>query len=1024
MKTIKYAFAIAAVFLAGVILALLIIPSLFKENIISYIKNDINKEITAIIDVDDVHLSMISSFPDLRITFDSLSVTGTQEFEGIPLYQADKTYIDLDLLSVLQKKKTPTINFVRLDNPVIHILSYNDTLSNYDIMPSSSSDTSAFNFELAISNYTLNNAHIRYQDYALGVDLVMDELNHDGTGDFTQDVFDLKTRSRAGKLSFTFDDMTYLHEVSAELAADLHLDFLQNKFTLKDNKLTLNEFALRGDGFVQLEGDDITMEALLKSESQDFRSFLSLLPEVYLQDLKNITTRGEASVEAMIKGVYNAVNGSMPGFDVKVRISDGYLRFPSLSDDINNISADIRVKALRPDHKDMSIQVPVFQLFFGKESLSGKLMVENLTGQQNIEGALKADVNLGHFKNILPLKDVEKIGGLIKSDLSFKARMPDINSENYQNIDFKGDASITDFTYKATNEPLVFISQVQAAASPSKLSLTAEKMQLGKSDVSLTGDILNPLAFVSTQKNITVHLTGNSHYLDLNEWSSEEKADSSVPQTYAEPDKDISEILDQSNLNIQWVSDKIIWDTYQIDDLTLKGALAKNSILIDDFRAVLEGNDIRIKGIVTDAYDYLFNGGILSGEIDLYSKNMDLDRFMTLMPGDSEATTPMSVIPVPSHLNVMVHGQIDRLIYRQMLLTGFEGRMSIKDETLSIEDMSTSALGGQIKMQGLYSTENEGHPDFNLKLDLNHIKFLDAFQTFDLVKIAAPVSQYIKGLFNTTLVMQGKLGDQMIPDFSSLDASGYLETLHGTLSEFEPLQKASTLLGINELKNLDFSQTKNGFEINNGTVELKPFEKNIKGMDFRISGFHGLNKDMSYTMNLNIPREILKESPLGKSGVTGLAFLEEEAQKLGLPFKQTSHFKVDILIGGTLKNPTVKIVPRASEETHLKDVVSQQIETTKAQIKDTIRKEVEKRSEKIKDTIIKRTEKELDIATDSIITIVKREVYSRADSLSRGWIEDSLTNNVKDMLDNKAKDEIENIKNKLKDFNPLKRKGQ
>lgn len=1035
MKTIKILFKILALFSMGLVLALLIVPQLFRKDILSYIKNDINKNLNATVDVYDVQLSMIKSFPDLRVTLDSLSITGKDDFEDIPLYKADKTYLDLSLMSLIKKDIPPTINYIQLDNPVINILIVNDTLSNYSIMPSDNPDTTELKYELALKKYTLNNARIFYHDYDMDMQLTLEEFHHEGSGDFTQDVFDLKTYSKTPKLFLTYEGMSYLKEVNSELKADITVDFLQDKYTLKDNILRLNEFEMTGDGFVRFDQDDIIIEAQMKSESQDFRSLASLLPDVYLRDFEKVKTRGKASVDAYIKGIYNSLSGSMPGFDIKLNIQDAYLKYPDLPGDITQFFADIRVKATRPDYKDMYIQIPDFRCLFGKESLEGTLLVENLTGNQSMEGHLKADVNLSHIPSVLPLDKIETLTGEIKGDMTFKATMADIDNENYQNIKFDGSAHIKNLVYKSADQPRMAIPKAVALASPSRLSFNVENMELGKSDVTLVGTILNPLAFVSTQKDILVDIEGNSRFLDLNEWISDPSNKQEEIQVSYKADPEISDVLEHSNLKVKWDSEKILWDKFVIQNLTLKGSAAKNSILIDDFRTVFEGNDVAVKGIVGNAYDYVFNTGVLKGRIDLYSKNMDLDKFMTLIPTDNESESPMTIIPVPDNVDVDIHSKIDRLKYSSMVMSDFDGVLRIKDNILSIEDMTTSTLGGKIRMQGLYSTENERNPDFNLKLDLKSIRFLDAFQTFELIRIAAPISQYIKGIFNTTLVMQGKLGDQMIPDFSTLDASGFLETIHGSLENFEPLQKASTLLGVRELRNLDISDTKNWFEIKDGTIELKPFDKTFKGIDMTVSGFHGLKKEMSYTLNLSIPRELIKESQAGKQVAAGLSYLEKEAQRLGLPFKQGSHVRVDVLLGGTLRNPTVKVIPRSSEGSSLSDSISEKLADTESKIKDTIRREVEKRTAQVKDTLTKiaekeidkaktKAEKELDKAADSIKNVVKREVFSRADSLARGWIQDTVTQKVKDILDDKANDEVEKIKNKLKDFNPLKKKGK
>lgn len=1035
MKTLKILAKIFSIFIIGLFLATLIVPPLFKDDILSYIKNDINKDINAVLDVHDIEISLIKSFPDLRIRLDSLSLVGKDMFEDRLLYKAEKTYIDVSLISLLKKEKIPTINYIQLDKPVINIIILNDSLSNYLIFPTDDSDTTSFSYELALKKYKLVDGQINYHDHTLGVEVKLEGFNHDGKGDFTQDIFDLKTSSEARKMNFSYEGMTYLTDVEAQLDADINIDFLQDKYTLKDNILKLNELDITGDGFVQFEGKNTIIEAFLKSKSQEFRSIISLFPDMYTQDFKNVTTRGKASIEALIKGVYNSETESMPGFDIKMIIQNGYLKYPSLPEDVKDVFADIRIKASRPDYKDMSIHIPEFKLLLGKESIQGNLLAENLTGNQKMEGALKANVNLSNIKSVLPLTDVEKLSGFVTSDLSFSAKMSDIENENYQAIIFDGKAQVKNLEYQSKDQPRVSLSDATAQATPSKLIISADNVQLGKSDLSFNSVIMNPLAFVSTQKNMAVDISGSSKLFDLNEWqSSSTNATDDFSQPF-EMEDNMMDVLDESTVKINWKSDKILWDSYEINTLALKGSLAKNKIIIDNFTSLIEGSDMSITGIVNNAFDYLFNGEVLTGNIDFKSKKLDLNKFMSSVPdAQTEEDSPMKIIPVPENLNLKINSHIDQLTYTNLILADFKGILNIKDQELTIENMSTQTLGGNIQMQGLYNTVDAGKPDFSVKLDLSNIKFLDAFNTFDLFKVAAPIAQYIQGLFNTTLVMNGQLGDQMMPILSSLDASGFLETLHGTLKNFGPIQKASSMLGVKELNNIDLSYTRNWFEIKEGMVELKPFSKTIKGMDMTMAGFHGLNKNMEYTMNLVIPRELVKGTTTGKIAESGLSFIENEARKMGVNIDQGTHFLVDVLIGGTLRNPTVKIVPKSSQGSTINEAVASQIDDIQETLKDTITKEIQKRTTQIKDTLSKRAEKEIDKAktkaekeidkaVDSIKSTVKREVLTKADSLARGLITDSIRQKAKEILDGKAEEEVEKIKNKLKDFNPLKKKG-
>ncbi|MFZ1454624.1 MAG: hypothetical protein WAT46_01185, partial [Saprospiraceae bacterium] len=69
-------------------------------------------------------------------------------------------------------------------------------------------------------------------------------------------------------------------------------------------------------------------------------------------------------------------------------------------------------------------------------------------------------------------------------------------------------------------------------------------------------------------------------------------------------------------------------------------------------------------------------------------------------------------------------------------------------------------------------------------------------------------------------------------------------------------------------------------------------------------------------------------------------------------------------------------------------------------------------------------EKAANKAIDSIKAVAKDQVISRLDTLTKGVISDSLKQKAKDILDKKSNEEVDKIKEKLKDFNPFKKKKE
>ncbi len=1015
----------------ALLLAALILPYVFKDKLITFLKEDINKSLVATVDFSDASLSFIKSFPDVLVTIDSLSVIGQDQFDGIVLYKADKTSIDISLASVFGDNIVPKINNIELIRPEINIVSIDDKTANYLILKDTTT-TESTPYKLQLDHYSIENGKITYKDNLMDLVMLMKNVTHDGKGDFTQDVFDLSTKTKVDTLSVKFQGTNYVNNAKIDLAADINMNFPENKYSLKDNILMFNQLPVKADGFVQLNGDDILTDFIFQTASEDFKSFLSIIPNAFTADFKDVQTKGKASISGIVKGIYNGITGSMPGFDVKINVTDGFFKYPSLPQSVSDIFADINIKAMRPDYKDMNVNIPNFKMKLGGDPISGKLLASNLTGDQNVEGFVKGILNLKNILTSFPMKDVQELSGILKCDLDFKAKMSDVNNENYTAIKFDGDADGSNIVYKSVGMPKVVINKATASASPKSISFDATGMQLGKSDLNLKADISNPLAMFSTDKNMAVNIAGNAQFFDLNEWMAEPTSTNQNQEMH--PMEVNEELLKNTNITMVLSAKKALYDTYTLNNLKLDTKLAANAMDIRNMSGDTDGNDFAVSGAVLNAYDYLFNNGIIDGKILLTSNKFDANKYLTQTPAQQSAE-PLSVIPVPANVRMTIHTEIKDLTYTNMNLKDFKGDLEVMNQEVALRNVETQTLGGKINMEGIYNTTDITSPDFSVKLDLSKIKFAEAFSKIEMFKKIVPIAAYMDGIFNTTLVMKGKLGGEMMPDLATLDASGFIETLSGTIKGVNPIGKMADKLGLASLKEVNLANTKNWFDIVKGFLELKPFSKNIGGVDMTISGKHGFGKDMDYNFDLTIPRELMKKNKVGAAAESGLSLLEKEAAKFGVNIDQGPNIYLDVKMMGSFSNPKFSITPKTSKGGSVGNAVQDKVNETVTNIKDSINTELKKKQQELKDTITNRAKEELDKAKtkaqdaanktlDSLKAKTKVVVSNKIDSLTKGVIPDSLKQKAKDILEKNAGEEVDKIKDKLKDFNPFKKKGK
>ena len=266
------------------------IPYFFKDDIIAKIKDEANATLNAKIDFGEVNLSLLSTFPNFSFELENLEVVGLEQFEGIPLVSAKNIDFTLDLMSVIQSDRAIEIKNVNLDEPNVNILILKDGNANYDIAKSSdsSSEEANYNFLIQLQQYSINNGNITYDDQLGNVFFEIRNLNHQGKGDFTQEIFDLKTQTSIEQLTAESGGIPYLKKANTELDATFNIDLNQNKYTLKKNDLQVNEMKLLVDGFLQMENEDINMDFTFDAPRNDFRNLLSLIPNAYTKDFSDV----------------------------------------------------------------------------------------------------------------------------------------------------------------------------------------------------------------------------------------------------------------------------------------------------------------------------------------------------------------------------------------------------------------------------------------------------------------------------------------------------------------------------------------------------------------------------------------------------------------------------------------------------------------------------------------------------------------------------------------------------------------
>ena len=287
---------------------------------------------------------------------------------------------------------------------------------------------------------------------------------------------------------------------------------------------------------------------------------------------------------------------------------------------------------------------------------------------------------------------------------------------------------------------------------------------------------------------------------------------------------------------------------------------------LSETRVLIGENDITADCRFENYMAFALKDETLKGQLNLKSSHMNLNDFMTSTESeDNAADTPeaatentddaaMGVIVVPKNIDFNMNVDMAEILFDHIVLNNLQGKLTLKDGTADMANLSMHAMGGTAVMSGSYSTaQSETEPQLKASFALKELSFAQTFKELDLVRQMAPIFENLNGNFSGKIAVDTRLDATMSPQLETLSANGNLNTRDLNLSGVTIIDKIAEATKREELKNLSAKDLNVDFTIENGRVRTKPFNIKMGGLNLNLSGTTGLDQTIDYTGKLQLP---------------------------------------------------------------------------------------------------------------------------------------------------------------------------
>lgn len=798
----KKALKIIGIILGILILLLIAAPFIFKGSLEKMLKRTINENLNATVAWEDLDLSLFSSFPDASLQLNNFSVINKAPFEGDTLASGKTLSLDMGIMQLFKKSNEAIkVDEVKLDEAFVNIKIDSLGNANYDIAIKDDApavtegEESAGGFTFDLKKYEIKNSRINYLDEATNTYLMLTEVQHEGSGDLSQEISNLDTQTSA-LASLRIDSTEYLTKNRISLDAIFKLDLKNQKYTFLENEAKINELPLTFDGYVKVNETNNEVDLTFKTPSSDFKNFLAVIPETYVKQINDVKTTGNFTVNGMLKGIVDSTH--IPTMDIKIASDNASFKYPDLPKTVDNITIDAQLKNETGLLNDTYLNIPKLTFRIDNEPFRMNGSIKNMTENPLVNMEMQGTLNLANIEKVLPVEMEQKLSGIFKADVIANFDMESVEKERYDQIDARGTASLTNFNYDAGFKNELKVVNANLTMQPGTITLKELNAKTGQTDIKASGNIQNLIPFLMSKQ-----------------------------------------------------------------DLKGRFAVQSNTFNVNDFMA----------------------------SEDSVSENNSKEKGTA-----AQKTASSEAVKIPDFLDATLDFNANKVIYDNLELKNAKGTAAIANETITISNFTSDIFGGNIALSGNVSTKTET-PTFAMALDLSKIDIDQSFKELEMFQFLVPIAKALQGSLNTKFELNGQLTNDLSPKLSTLAGTALAQII---TAEVDP-QQAPLLAALGNkvsflnLDRLSLRDVSTNFTFNNGKIEVKPFDFDIKAINVAVAGTHGLDKSIDYNVTMDVPAKYLGNDVTKL--LQNLSPQEADAMSVALP----------IGLKGTFTNPQVSL---------------------------------------------------------------------------------------------------------------------
>ncbi|MGM0496853.1 MAG: AsmA-like C-terminal region-containing protein [Bacteroidota bacterium] len=692
------------------------------------------------------------------------------------------------------------------------------------------------------------------------------------------------------------------------------------RFQIKEAEITYNDHL--SDMYANMEGMNFDLAGDFGADSTYLDVQMDINPILVkmgaINYLKDASFKFDAGIGANIEdGKYHFLKNKLSVNELQLNF-DGLVQ---MAED-DKVITDVKFVTNNPSFKDLLSLVPaVYTKDFDDIETEGNL-------------SLNGTVSGFYQDDILPDLDLNLlVENAMVSYPDFPKKIEDINIslQTYFNGEDKDESvvNLEKFHWKLGENPFNAAFKLRTPMSDPAIQANID----GKIDLSTFADVM-PMEDTELKGIIRSDLSmkGRMSMIELEQYGQFE-ADGGI------------------QMNDFYFSGPSVPVPFSISNADLK--FSPQYVDLNTFESKFGESDLSASGKIENFLSYALKDGTIRGDFSVNSDYFNANQFLTEEEQEEtvEDTTSgeLSVFEVPGNIDFKLDSRFEHIVYDQMDITNAGGTILVKDQTIYLDDFNMNLFDGSMQADGEYSTQDTLKPQVSFDFALEEIRIENALKSFSMLDTLVPIMKNTEGDISLNMEYMSSLMPDMKPEVSTIKGFGTFSSDKLTLEGSKSLGLILQKLKLSKDKKHTFRNIDVEFTIDDGRIDVKPFDVKMGNIDMNVSGSQGIDQTMDYLVDMQIPK-----GKLGKAADEALNDLLSKATSRDTDIETSSTINVAAKLTGKFSDPKVNLLfgrgegdEGKSAKEQVKDKVKDEFDKQKEDAEEKAREEAAKRAEQL-----------------------------------------------------------------------------